>query len=336
MKHFKKSALCAALLAAVCSACGAVPTDESAAENGASESVQATTTETEARSTLGGQAPFGYLWAGGDANFPANTKGASAKVRVAKPIVKKSVGGSEPAHSLAEIAGMDQAAKNKVEIGWIVYDNDPTPKLFVFYWVNGDGKCGRGTPPYNCTSFVSTSTTIQQGMSLTPGTTLDLRIVHVDAAPANGWHFYYGTTDFGYLPDSLWGTIPFTTLAGAKFFGEVLGDVNGLGFCSEMGNGRYGSDPAAELFSTAEYTVAGQSPTPAGLILNVTDASKYSAAFATQLTRAPLRYGGPYQGGARCPALPPVGCVKKPRCCGGTVCVCDSQSCPVVCPPPNQ
>jgi Neprosin len=333
----------AAILAMFLSSCGSGYTDESPTDDTV-ENARAEVAPPKRQPTLDFTAPqpLGYAWAGGYADFITisnNVKSITGQVTVSRPIVRRQINSIELAHSLAEIAALDTNGANIAEVGWIVYDDDPNPRLFVFYWVDGLNKC-TGIRHYRCSTFVSTHSTIVPDMVLPVGAQVTFGITHVDSGLTAGWHFLYNGTDFGYIPDSVW-TVngrphPFTSMRAAQWFGEVSSQNSA--FCSQMGSGFFASDPSANAFTLAQYTVLGQAPVNTFFSAPTqTQPSKYTAAITGALNRAPVRFGGPYPNSPFCPTLPPPPCtVKSKRCCGGALYVCEHQSCPIVCPPPDQ
>jgi hypothetical protein len=345
---------CGAVIVAMLSGgCGAGPADQASADETASENseslMQAAVTPTKgppprmmSNGTFTSQA-FGFSYAGGGLPAPAqgglpnNVFQVLGRVTIAKPDVRRSTNDPAGAHSLAEISAQDAQQLEGVEIGWIVYDDDPNPRLFVFYWSGGNYKCIQNTVPptphYKCTNFVSTSTTIKPDMVLPVGATVDLSIKRVDSGTTAGWHFLYNGTDFGYIPGGALSP-QFTSISIAEWFGEVAGSTGTR--CSAMGNGRFGTDPLADSFATLQYTVRGQSPINARMnLISPTEPSKYNAAFGGTQYVAPIRFGGPYYASSPvCPPLPNP--CKKKTCCSGAVTICETQSCPIICPPPEQ
>jgi hypothetical protein len=342
----------AAIIAMLCGGCGAAP--ESTAERATGDLPAETSAELLAPSKGRPPLVYGGNLAPADAQFArAGTgknfgdlglpvKALSGRVTVGKPITRKAVNDGTPVHSLAEISAQTMDQLDTVEIGWIVYDDDPNPRLFVFNWVRG-GLDAHGNPTtapvcnpnssphYFCSAFKSTHSTIKPDMVLSPGTTVTLGLTHVDSGTTAGWHFLYNGTDFGYLAEIGWGN-RFKSVGVAQWFGEVAGTTAVR--CSEMGNGKWGTDTTSASFSTIQYTRQGQTPT------NATDLdmwfenepTRYRGVFGGSLWRAPFRFGGPFLSSSSLCVAPTC---KKKSCCGGSVMVCETQSCPLVCPPPD-
>jgi hypothetical protein len=340
MKRFE-GGYYAVVVAVLCGGCGAAPADEVTAGDPLAENAQALAAPRKGAPPRrsGGQfvaQQTAFSYAGGGLALPVTNVGSiRGRVTVGDPMVRKSSDSSSGVHSLAEISAQDTAQQKTVEIGWIVYDDDPNPRLFVFYWTNGSPRCNLTTQPhYRCNSFVSTSSSIQQDMVVPVGATLDLGITHVDSGSTAGWHFLYNGTDFGYLPDSLWSN-SFRDIQIGMWFGEVVGSTNVR--CSEMGNGNWGSAGAtgATTFPTLQYTVRGQAPTNGRMQLIQTEPARYTAAFTGTQFEAPISFGGPYSSSALCPQPPPPPTCSNPKprieCCEGTVPLCPDETCPLVC-----
>jgi hypothetical protein len=216
MKRFE-GGLCAAIVALLCGGCGSgpLPTEDSTTGDTVAETTEALQTPTKGRPPImysGVASPdLAYSYAATGRNFSdlgLPIKALSGRVTVGKPIVRKTLNDGTSVHSLAEIAGQSFDQLDTVEIGWIVYDDDPNPRLFIFYWIKSvDGNGNPTTIPYclagahyKCNAFKSTSSTIMPDMVLSPGATVTLGMKHVDTGGTAGWHAL--TRNFGYLPDS--------------------------------------------------------------------------------------------------------------------------------------
>jgi Neprosin len=164
----------------------------------------------------------------------ATATGAEGSYLVADPTVS-----ATDYHSLSELAVESSDGQQIVEVGWTVDPGqfgDTLPHLFVFHWVNGTPGC------YDGCGFVSSSTAVTAGMSLTPGDTHDFEIDYTD----DNWNIYDDGTLVGYFPGSLWSG-SFTSLGLTQWFGEVAaGDPVP---CTQMGNGMLGSAAAADTIS---------------------------------------------------------------------------------------
>jgi hypothetical protein len=332
----------AALAAISFSGCGPAPSEELSLGDTPAEHAQAVVTGSKGHPWSSGegltQDGSVFSYAGTGMGFPSNVYSIASRVTVHNPVVRRAIGNNTLVHSLAEVAGISADGRQIVEIGWSVFDNDPNPRLFIFYWVDGNAQCINPlTGRYTCIWFVSTHPTIQQDMPLTVGSTVDLRISHIDSGSTPGWHFFYNGTDFGYVPDAEWSTTtpPFKSLSSGQWFGEVAGTPEAR--CSAMGNSKLGADPAAAVFSNTQYTVRGRSPTTASFTgFNMPEPSRYTMVYGGTAGRPPVRFGGPYfSGSPACPSITsPPGCTRNKSCCNGTAWVCAGSSCPIVCPPP--
>jgi hypothetical protein len=183
-------------------------------------------------------------------------------------------------HSLAELAVQSADGRQIIEIGWRIYRPEgPTPRLFVYHWINGQGTC------YNtdCPGYVqSSSTTITPHMALTASSTpVQFAIEYFQG---NWWYGYNGTW-FGYLPGSLWGG-SFTKAGLVQIFGEVSSTVARP--CTNMGNGIIGTNAsAAAVTGVGYYNGATATNLSRG---SVDDSTLYDS----QVTSATsFRYGGP-------------------------------------------
>lgn len=181
-------------------------------------------------------------------------------------------------HSLAELAVESKDGQQIIEIGWRVYrQQDETPRLFIYHWVNGQGTC------YNTgCGFVSNSSTITPNMALSSGTAVQFAIEYFQG---NWWYGYNGTW-FGYLPGSIWnGT--FTKADLVQMFGEVSSTTTSP--CTNMGNGIIGTNASAAAVSGIGYY--NLTATTTGLTrFTPDDATLYDS----QVTSAnSFRYGGP-------------------------------------------
>jgi hypothetical protein len=292
----------AAIFTMLLAGCGAAHDDPSAVAEPTGESIQALSPPSKGVPPRPGatSAVQGFAYAGSYQDFTSvgGAKALTGQVRVYRPIVKRSISNpNEGAHSLAEVAAMHRPTNipvginnstNMVEIGWIVYDDDPTPRLFVFYWTTDLTQpyerrpmCNRTTGHYKCDAFVSTHPTIKQDMALAVADEPLLGLQRVDSGPTAGWHFLYGTTDFGYLPDSAWGSYPFPVAQAGQWFGEVASDASA--FCAQMGNGLWGTDPSADVWLSMKYTRQGGAPTDAIInALTQTHTSRYTVRLDTR------------------------------------------------------
>jgi hypothetical protein len=204
----------------------------------------------------------------------ATADGAYMSTTVESPQVE-----SGDFHSLAEMAVQSSDQQQIIEIGWTVDPTQPThdqlPRLFIYHWVNGVGTC------YDTCDFVSNSSTVMPGMALTPSSTpVQFAIEYYQG---NWWYSYNGTW-FGYLPGSVWaGT--YTQSGLIQEFGEV--SAGSAQPCTDMGNGNFGSDPAAATISDVGYY---NTTTTVNLSSNVDDSTLYDSQVTSPNS---FGYGGP-------------------------------------------
>ncbi|MEY9854662.1 hypothetical protein ABH935_000259 [Catenulispora sp. GAS73] len=183
-------------------------------------------------------------------------------------------------HSLQELALQstnDTTTANTIEIGWTVdpgVNGDYQPHLFVYHWVNGQATC------YNGCGFVSTSSTVQPGMALAPGTTGTFTLYNY----GGDWWAYYNDVPFGYFPGSLWNGA-FTTAYSISSFGEVA--ASSQNSCTEMGDGAYGTSAGSS--SISGFQLYGSSSAPQ-FTVTATDPSYYNYGSATATS---FQLGGP-------------------------------------------
>jgi hypothetical protein len=206
----------------------------------------------------------------------ATNTGASVSTTVEQPEVDT----ADPnAHSLQELAVMTTDRAFIVEIGWTVdprMNGDTAPHLFVYHWVNNSESC------YNGCGFVSTSTT-QPGIRLTPGVSAQLAI---ESDGSNWWLAYNGTW-IGYFPGALWNNA-YPRASEVQAFGEVSSTTTPT--CTDMGNGRPGTDPYSASFSGFQMFGSTTSPT---LQVTATSPSQYAPGYTTATA---FHLGGPGTG----------------------------------------
>lgn len=179
-------------------------------------------------------------------------------------------------HSLAELAAQSADGLQIVEIGWIVFDTDPEPELFVYHWIDGNPTC------YNGCGYVQVSSTRIPGMHVeVTDTPQDYGIEY--SSDDGNWYVVYQGERIGYFPGSEWND-SFTSIGLVQWFGEIAAATGTP--CSQMGNGTFGSQPgSAAISSMAVDGVDAQS-----LQGTVTLATAYDAGAVTATS---YRYGGP-------------------------------------------
>lgn len=185
-------------------------------------------------------------------------------------------------HSLAELAVQSADGQQIIEIGWRIYrQQDQTPRLFIYHWINGQGVC-YNTDCANHGFVQSTSTTIKPNMALTSSSTpVQFAIQYYQG---NWWYGYNGTW-FGYLPASLWGGT-FTKAGLVQMFGEV--STTRTRPCSNMGNGVMGTSTSAVAVTGIGYYNA---TSVSSLTRFTPDDSTLYDSQVTSTTS--FRYGGP-------------------------------------------
>ncbi|MBP0457635.1 neprosin family prolyl endopeptidase [Streptomyces montanisoli] len=208
-----------------------------------------------------------------------DTAGASIRMDVADPQVNPAQTGE---HSLQELSLQDTAQQSTVEVGWTVdpeLNGDSAPHLFVYHWVDGQTSC------YNGCGFVPVSKTITAGMPLKAGRKADFAIRDI----GGDWWILYNHTKVGYFPGSLWsGTYKRAQVVTA--FGEVAENETDSPSCTDMGNGRQGSDQHASSIRDFRLYDATDKP-----LLTVTASSPQYYGYG-KAKRNSFRLGGPGTG----------------------------------------
>lgn len=220
---------------------------------------------------------FGACYEYASAAQVATNGGASVTTTVQQPELDRH---DSSAHSLQELAVMTTDRAFIVEIGWIIYpglNGDSAPHLFVYHWVNNGESC------YNGCGFVSTTSAAGPGMALTPNTSVGLAI---QSYSGNWWLSYNGTW-IGYFPGSLWNNA-YSQANEIQAFGEVSSTSGTT--CTDMGNGRWGSDGASSSFSNLQLLGSTASPSWG---VSQTDPSHYTVGSATKTS---FHLGGPGSG----------------------------------------
>lgn len=210
-----------------------------------------------------------------------DTTGVSVLMKIDSPIVNPAQTGE---HSLQEIALQNTARTSTVEIGWTVdpeLNGDTRPHLFVYHWVDGQESC------YNGCGFVQVSHDIKPGMALHPHEAAHFAIRDI----GGDWWLFFRDEPVGYFPGALWnGT--YKTAQLVSVFGEVAENTADTPSCTQMGDGRLGSSPAASWIR--DYRLAGTSDAP-NLAVSATSPARYDAGAVTPTS---FRLGGP--GTGRC------------------------------------
>lgn len=176
----------------------------------------------------------------GSAGVSRNVIGGGMMISVDRPHY---VGTGGPGHTLNEISmqGGVQSG-NIVEIGWTVsteQNGDADPHIFVFHWVNWDGK------GYNCCGWVQFSSRYYPGQNVSP---LIGRETYIGYVFYNGnWWAWFDGDWIGYFPEQLWQN-NFSTAALMQWFGEVATN-NGVPPLTQMGDGILPPPPNAAHMS---------------------------------------------------------------------------------------
>ena len=200
----------------------------------------------------------------------AVTEGAYANLTISKPVLARA-----DYHTLAEIAVQSADGTQIVEVGWNVdrvVNGDDDPHLFVFHWVDGKSTC------YNGCGFVPYSGNIRPGDTLPYDVTKRFGIQYFNGA----WWVAYDTEWVGHFPESNW-TVPFNKSGLVQVFGEVA--AAGPQPCTQMGNGRTGTDTTAAKVGSITYL---NGPKVDMNIRGIGDVYSVS-----KLTGRTFRYGGP-------------------------------------------
>ncbi|WP_370370538.1 neprosin family prolyl endopeptidase [Catenulispora sp. GP43] len=208
-----------------------------------------------------------------------DTTGVSVLMKVEAPVVNPAQTGE---HSLQEIALQNTARTSTVEIGWTVdpeLNGDARPHLFVYHWVDGQESC------YNGCGFVQVSHDIKPGMALHANEAAHFAIQNI----GGNWWVFFRDEPVGYFPGSLWsGT--YKTAQLVSVFGEVAENTADTPSCTQMGDGRFGSAPAASWIR--DYRLAGTSDAP-DLSVSATSPNHYDAGAVTATS---FKLGGPGTG----------------------------------------
>ncbi|MFE9427366.1 neprosin family prolyl endopeptidase [Kitasatospora sp. NPDC006697] len=208
-----------------------------------------------------------------------DTTGAQVLMKIEAPVVNPARTGE---HSLQEIALQNTARTSTVEIGWTVdpeLNGDSRPHLFVYHWVDGQESC------YNGCGFVQVSPAVQPGMPLPPhaAASFAIRNIHGD------WWTFLDGLPVGYFPGSLWnGTYRSAQLV--SVFGEVAENTADTPSCTQMGDGRYGTDGGSSWIR--DYRIDGTADRP-NLTVSATSPTHYDAGAVTATS---FRLGGPGTG----------------------------------------
>jgi uncharacterized protein (TIGR03382 family) len=237
-----------------------------------------------------------------------HTAGAGATILQADPAL-----GVADFHSLAEIAVESGDGQQIVELGWTIdlqVNGDLQPHVFAFHWIDGKDTC------YNACGFVQVSPDKGPGMRIVPGEAhrYEIKLVNGD------WWLLYDGEAMGYYPKSEWKS-GFTKATLVQWFGEIAAASTSP--CTQMGNGKLGSDAASAAFTDIHvFDADGTSATAAVTLSTVTNEMLYGAG---RVTPASFGFGGP---GAATGCCTPSTCqatqaecgaIADPVCAGNTL-----------------
>jgi hypothetical protein len=251
-----------------------------------------------------------YLYVGLRQTVGTHSAGAGATILQADPAV-----GVGDFHSLAEIAVESLGAQQIVELGWTVdagVNGDLQPHVFAFHWVDGQQTC------YNGCGWVQVSPSRRPGMRIVPGEAhrYEIKLVGSD------WWLFYDGEGMGYYPQSLWAS-GFKQAVLVQWFGEVA--AAGMSPCTEMGNGKVGSDTAATGYAELHLFDPGGAAGPAAAIAGaLTNTALYDIG---RVTPTSFGFGGP---GASAGCCTPSSCLGAQAECGSIadpVCATSTLNC---------
>jgi MYXO-CTERM domain-containing protein len=243
-----------------------------------------------------------YLYVGARQEVRGHSAGAGATLMQADPAL-----GLADFHSVAEIAVESTAGQQIVELGWTVdlaVNGDLQPHVFVYHWVDGQQTC------YNGCGWVQVSNNVTAGMRIVPGEAHRYEIKLIK----NDWWLFYDGEAMGYFPQALFHDA-FKQAALVQWFGEVA--AGSTAPCTQMGNGKLGSDAAATGYDDLHLFDPDGTTAPASALAGaLTDPTLYDAG---RMTATSFGFGGP---GAT------TGCC-TPSTCQATQTECGSNADPV-------
>lgn len=218
--------------------------------------------------TIGG---VKYSWSSAYQNI--NSTGVYARLSEHSPYVS-----FWDYHSLAEI-GVKAFDGDYAEVGWRkTFWPWDVPRLFVFWWKDGIGQC------YNGCGWVQVSSVYYPGMRVYENSYGNIYAIQKFG---NNWWVYYKDRWIGYYPGSLW-NYGFTKGNRAYYYGEVAATSSSTS--TDMGNGRWASDPYAAKITDQSYFGADGYWHSANTYKWASAPYKYSM---YSLGPYMMRYGGP-------------------------------------------
>lgn len=217
-----------------------------------------------------------------------NGMGVSASLSQHVPALQQPSGATAWFDSSAMVRAASSDGNEIVEAGWLVSstingDGGANVHLFVRKIDHGTG-CFNNAGPGSTCGFVPYSSTHTIGMVLTPTTTPQPFII--EHWYGNWWIGYQGDW-VGYYPDSAWST-PFTSMGSAGWYGRV-GSTNNTP-CADMGNGLYGTQAYAAVFTNMAVLTPNYSSSTASATSYQTNGKWYNVG---SFTGSSFSYGGP-------------------------------------------
>lgn len=198
-----------------------------------------------------------FLYASAAQQTGVHTGGAGATIMQAAPTL-----GPGDFHSLGEFAVESPDGKQVVEIGWTVdqgVNGDLQPHVFSFHWIDHQATC------YNGCGWVQVSATHQPGMAVVPGEAHDYDIELING----DWWLFFDGDAMGYYPQALWGG-RFPAAGLVQWYGEVAAAAPSP--CTQMGNGKFGTDPTSTSYDGLRLYEPGGIRVPAAI-----DSSGYTS-----------------------------------------------------------
>jgi hypothetical protein len=190
-------------------------------------------------------------------------------------------------HSLDEISIQGGANDGNIaEIGWLVstdQNGDADPHIFVFHWVNWDGK------GYNGFGWQQFSNKYYPGQNIAALMGRDVYIGYV-LFQGNWWAWFDGQW-LGYFPGALWQNA-FTKLSLIQWFGEVASTSTAAPQI-QMGDGILPPPPAAAHMRTLCDVDAGAWLCRIGDRQSLAPPTLAQYYDVKRVAPGELRYGGP-------------------------------------------
>jgi Neprosin len=214
-----------------------------------------------------------YYYAGVMKATTATTQyGVGGRILIANPAI--AYGADQVTSEMSIVHGANVAL---VETGYRKFGT-AYPTLMIGYWSGGVFRDSAG--------FVTVHPTYRPGMSLAGY--VDRPVQFYIRYDRGNWWVWFNDAWVGYFPGSLWaGT--FTSGEYTHWYGEVYSTGSGLPL-TDMGNGRFGSDPqAAYIDNMCQHGADTTCWWMNGASRSETDPSLYSLSYAGGTS---LRHGG--------------------------------------------